>query len=73
MSLPAPTALPPSLRPVAHILKTAVEYENRDAVITYWCRVSALQAALKIDKKSPEAIKVLVPLMDWLEKVCYSL
>ncbi len=69
MALPSPTQLPPSLRPIAHYLKTASEYETRDPVITYWCRLAALQAALKLDKKSPEAINVLVPLMDWLEKV----
>jgi vacuolar protein sorting-associated protein VTA1 len=42
-SLPAPTQLPPSLRPIAHYLKTGVEYETRDPVITYWCRLAALQ------------------------------
>lgn len=66
--VPLATQLPPSLRPVAHYLKTGSEYETRDPVIAYWCRLAALQAGLKLDKKSPEAIKVLMPLMDWLEK-----
>jgi vacuolar protein sorting-associated protein VTA1 len=69
MALPSPLDLPLTLRPIAHFLKIASEYENRDPVISYWCRLAALQAALKLDKKSPEAVKVLVPLMDWLEKV----
>ena len=43
MSIPLPTALPPSLRPIAHSLKTATEYETRDPVVTYWCRLAALQ------------------------------
>ena len=73
MALPTPTQLPPSLRPIAHYLKTGLEYETRDPVITYWCRLASLQAALKLDKKSPEAVKVLVPLMDWLEKVTQSI
>ena len=37
-------------------------------VITYWCRLSALQAGMKLDKSSKESLAVLLPLMDWLEK-----
>ena len=62
-------AVPTSLKPIGHYLKTANEHETRDPVITYWCRVSALQNGLKLDKKSKEALAVLLPLMDWLEKV----
>lgn len=61
-------AIPPSLKPIGHYLKTASEHETRDPVITYWCRLSALQNGLKLDKKSKEALAVLLPLMDWLEK-----
>ncbi|XP_046688818.1 vacuolar protein sorting-associated protein VTA1 homolog [Homalodisca vitripennis] len=59
---------PASLRPIQHYLKTASEHDGRDSVISYWCRVYALQCALKIDKKSDEARLMLVALMDWLEK-----
>ena len=62
-------AVPTSLKPIGHYLKTANEHETRDPVITYWCRLSALQNGLKLDKKSKEALAVLLPLMDWLEKV----
>jgi len=65
LSLPA---APPSLKAIGHYLKTANEHETRDPVITYWCRLSALQNGLKLDKKSKEALALLLPLMDWLEK-----
>ena len=60
--------LPPTLKPIAHILKTGAEHETRDPVVTYWARLAALQNALKLDKKSDEAKAILLPLMDWLEK-----
>lgn len=65
--LPLPP-LPASLKPIAHSLKTASEHENRDPVVTYWCRLAALQSGLKLDKASKEAKAVLIPLMDWLER-----
>jgi len=65
ISLPA---IPATLKPIAHLLKTASEHETRDPVVTYWARLAALQNALKLDKKSKEAQAVLLPLMDWLEK-----
>lgn len=58
---------PASLKSIQHYLKTAVEHDQRDPVISYWCRLYALQCALKIDKKSDEAKLLLVRLMDWLE------
>ena len=61
-------AVPPTLKPVAHYLKAATEHANRDPVITYWCRLSALQTGLGLDKKSKEALALLLPLMEWLEK-----
>ena len=60
--------LPDNFKPVGHLLKTASEHESRDAVVTYWARLAALQSAMVIDKKSKEAKAVLIPLMDWLEK-----
>ena len=60
--------MPASLKPIAHFLKTATEHETRDPIVTYWCRLSALQTGLSLDKKSKEALALLLPLMDWLEK-----
>lgn len=70
------TNLPPcpqSLKAIQHYLKTAAEHEQRDVVIAYWCRLYALQTALKIDKKSDDAKMLLVALMDWLEKIKKSM
>ena len=67
MSLSLP-ACPPSLKSIQHYLKIASEHETRDPVITYWARITALQNGLSIDKSSKEALAVLLPLMDWLEK-----
>ncbi|XP_014251111.1 vacuolar protein sorting-associated protein VTA1 homolog [Cimex lectularius] len=66
MSLQLPPC-PPSLKNIQHYLKTASEHETRDPVVTYWCRLYALQTGLKLDKKSNEAKALLVMLMDWLE------
>lgn len=66
-----PVELPPcpvSLRSIQHHLKAASEHDERDPVVSYWCRLCALQNALKIDKKSDEAKVFLLSLMDWLEK-----
>jgi len=59
---------PPSLKPIQHFLKIAAEHDSRDPVISYWARVTALQTGLTLDKSSKEALAVLLPLMDWLEK-----
>ncbi|XP_050672722.1 vacuolar protein sorting-associated protein VTA1 homolog [Leptidea sinapis] len=60
---------PPSLKTIQHYLKTAVEHDARDPIISYWCRLHALQVGLKITtKKTPEETKVLMSIMDWLEE-----
>ena len=43
---------PPSLKPIQHYLKTASEHETRDPVIAYWCRLTALQTGMGLDKSS---------------------
>jgi len=67
MGKPELGAVPSSLKPIQHYLKTAAEHDNRDPVIAYWCRVLALQNGMELDKASKEALGVLLPLMDWLE------
>nr|ACO11678.1 Vacuolar protein sorting-associated protein VTA1 homolog [Caligus rogercresseyi] len=59
--------VPNSLKPIAHYLKIATEHENRDPVVAYWARIHALEVGMKMDKKSKEALALLLPLMDWLE------
>ena len=39
----------------------------RDVVVAYWARLTALQKGLEIDKSSPDALAILLPLMEWLE------
>lgn len=67
MALTLP-ACPPSLKTIQHFLKIATEHETRDPVVCYWARLTALQTGLALDKSSKEALGVLLPLMDWLEK-----
>jgi len=59
---------PVSLKPIQHFLKLATEHDTRDPVVSYWSRITALQTGLEIDKSSKEALAVLLPLMEWLEK-----
>lgn len=59
---------PESLKRIQHHLKIALEHDAKDPIISYWCRLYALQTALTIDKTSKEAKIFLVSLMDWLEK-----
>ncbi|XP_055528851.1 vacuolar protein sorting-associated protein VTA1 homolog [Wyeomyia smithii] len=59
--------VPASLRAIGHYLKTAQEHDTRDAIVSYWCRLYALQLGLKINSQGPEERKFLVAIMDWLE------
>eukprot|EP00092_Neocalanus_flemingeri_P107821 GFUD01138391.1.p1 GENE.GFUD01138391.1~~GFUD01138391.1.p1 ORF type:complete len:269 (-),score=104.61 GFUD01138391.1:89-895(-) len=59
---------PASLKTIQHFLKLATEHDTRDPVISYWSRLTALQTGLTLDKSSNEALALLLPLMDWLEK-----
>lgn len=59
---------PESLKKIQHHLKIALEHDSKDSIISYWCRLYALQAALTLDKTSKDAKMFLVSLMDWLEK-----
>uniref|UniRef100_A0A3Q2FWC4 Vesicle (multivesicular body) trafficking 1 n=1 Tax=Cyprinodon variegatus TaxID=28743 RepID=A0A3Q2FWC4_CYPVA len=60
-------ALPAQLRGIQHHLRTAQEHEKRDPVVTYYCRLYAMQTGMKLDSKTPECRKFLVKLMDQLE------
>lgn len=66
-SLPAP---PANFKPIVPILKLAADNDTRDPAVSYWCRLHAVQMAMKIDSKSAEAKSFLMALMDQLEKVC---
>lgn len=64
---------PESLKKIQHHLKIALEHDSKDPIISYWCRLYALQAALTLDKSSKDAKMFLVSLMDWLEKQKHNL
>lgn len=59
--------IPPQLKSLTHYLKIAVEHDQRDPVIAYWCRFHSVQTGLAIDKSSAEAKTLLFALLDWLE------
>ncbi|KAJ2939626.1 hypothetical protein O0L34_g14344 [Tuta absoluta] len=60
--------VPATLKSIQHYLKTAAEHDARDPVVSYWCRLHALQCGLKSTNKTPEETKFLMALMDWLEE-----
>ncbi|XP_015784952.1 vacuolar protein sorting-associated protein VTA1 homolog [Tetranychus urticae] len=60
--------IPPVLKPLLGILKSAGDHEKVDPIVTYWCRLYAFQLGLSIDKKSPECLNFLTTIMAWLEK-----
>uniref|UniRef100_A0A3P9PHR7 Vacuolar protein sorting-associated protein VTA1 homolog n=1 Tax=Poecilia reticulata TaxID=8081 RepID=A0A3P9PHR7_POERE len=60
-------ALPAQLRAIQHHLRTAQEHEKRDPVVTYYCRLYAMQTGMKLDSKTPDCRKFLMKLMDQLE------
>ncbi|XP_070843994.1 vacuolar protein sorting-associated protein VTA1 homolog isoform X2 [Chaetodon trifascialis] len=62
-------ALPAPLKPIQHHLRTAQEHEKRDPVVSYYCRLYAMQTGMKLDSKTPECRKFLVKLMDQLESM----
>lgn len=49
-------------------MKTAAEHDKRDPVVSYYCRLYAMQKGMEIDRKSPECRQFLVGLMNALEQ-----
>ncbi|KAL9968548.1 hypothetical protein ACROYT_G020656 [Oculina patagonica] len=60
--------VPATLKAISPYLKTAVEYDKRDPVVAYYCRLHAVQKGIKIDSKGKESKAFLLQLMDQLEK-----
>lgn len=59
---------PNDLKAIAHYLKVAEEHDARNIVVSYWCRVHALDIALKLTR-TPEVNQYLMTLMTWLEQI----
>eukprot|EP00794_Sanderia_malayensis_P000347 gene347-980_t len=60
--------LPPTLKPISAYLKVANEYDKRDQVVAYYCRLYCVQKGISIDSKSGDCKMFLLSLMDELEK-----
>ncbi|KAJ7363603.1 Vacuolar protein sorting-associated protein vta1 [Desmophyllum pertusum] len=61
--------VPASLKAISSYLKTALEYDKRDPVVAYYCRLHAVQKGIKIDSKGKESKAFLLQLMDQLEQI----
>ncbi|XP_043510195.1 vacuolar protein sorting-associated protein VTA1 homolog isoform X2 [Frieseomelitta varia] len=59
--------IPLPLKSIQHYLKIASNHDQRDPVVSYWCRLYALQTGLKLSTKTPKETNFLMKLMDWLE------
>ncbi|XP_058791825.1 vacuolar protein sorting-associated protein VTA1 homolog isoform X5 [Phymastichus coffea] len=58
---------PAPLKSIQPYLKIANEHDQRDPIISYWCRLYALQTGLKLSTKTSDETAFLLKLMDWLE------
>ncbi|XP_044172966.1 vacuolar protein sorting-associated protein VTA1 homolog isoform X2 [Acropora millepora] len=60
--------VPASLKAISSYLKTAQEYDKRDPIVAYFCRLFAMQKGIKIDSKGKDSRAFLLEMMDQLEK-----
>ncbi|KAL6429526.1 hypothetical protein ACFW04_007463 [Cataglyphis niger] len=60
--------IPFPLKSIQQYLTIATKHDQRDCVVSYWCRLYALQTGLKLSTKTSEETNFLLKLMDWLEK-----
>ncbi|XP_032674220.1 vacuolar protein sorting-associated protein VTA1 homolog [Odontomachus brunneus] len=59
--------IPQPLKNIQQYLMVAAKHDQRDSVVSYWCRLYALQTGLKLSTKTAEETSFLLKLMDWLE------
>ncbi|EGI70803.1 PREDICTED: vacuolar protein sorting-associated protein VTA1 homolog [Acromyrmex echinatior] len=59
--------VPTPLKSIQHYLTIASKHDQRDSVVSYWCRLYSLQTGLKLSTKTSEETNFLLKLMDWLE------
>ncbi|XP_076282276.1 vesicle trafficking 1 [Lasioglossum baleicum] len=59
--------VPAPLKSIEQYLKIAASHHERDPVVSYWCRLYALQTGLKLSTKTTDQTNFLLKLMDWLE------
>ncbi|CAL1674684.1 unnamed protein product [Lasius platythorax] len=58
---------PAPLKSIQQYLTIGAKHDQRDSVVSYWCRLYALQTGLKLSTKTSEETNFLLKLMDWLE------
>ncbi|XP_071629067.1 vacuolar protein sorting-associated protein VTA1 homolog [Temnothorax longispinosus] len=59
--------VPNPLKSIQKYLTVASKHDQRDNVVSYWCRLYALQTGLKLSTKTSAETNFLLKLMDWLE------
>lgn len=59
--------IPAPLKGIQQYLKIATTHDQRNPIVSYWCRLYALQTGLKLSNKTSEVTNFLLKLMDWLE------
>ncbi|EZA58733.1 Vacuolar protein sorting-associated protein VTA1-like protein [Ooceraea biroi] len=59
--------IPARLKVIQQYLTIAAKHDERDCVVSYWCRLYALQKGLKLSSKTSEDTNFLMKLIDWLE------
>jgi len=59
--------VPIPIKTIQKYLTVATKHDQRDSVVSYWCRLYALQTGLKLSTKTSEETNFLLKLMDWLE------
>ncbi|CAL7948127.1 unnamed protein product [Xylocopa violacea] len=62
-----PAEIPTPLKAIQHYLKIASTHDQRDPVVSYWCRLYALQTGLELSTKTQRETNFLIKLMLWLE------
>lgn len=69
MALTGPdlSKVPTPLKTIQPYLTVASKHDQRDNVVSYWCRLYSLQTGLKLSTKTSEETNFLLKLMDWLE------
>ncbi|KAL3320543.1 Vacuolar protein sorting-associated protein vta1 [Cichlidogyrus casuarinus] len=62
------STIPNNLKPISSYVKIAAEHDSKDALISYYCRMYAVQKGMEIKNKGKDDQVYLVSLMDALEK-----
>lgn len=73
MAAPASAGVPPALKPINKFILKAKSLEKLEPVVSYHCRMYALETAMQLKSKEPAAKGFMLGLMEALEKQKKSL